>query len=144
MKKITILTCLSILLIACGKKGLPEPDLIEDLFTWQNISAASIENCISVSGQLQGNVENVMSVNMEVQGLTEACVDCSFVAEMNEVYEPQEIFDNKSNVFQLNYCPTREYDEYRLRIVGNNKVLGLPQVTSQIIILNTLEVLEKK
>ncbi len=94
-------------------------------------------SCLTIFGQIQGNIDNVNTIIVESQGLTDDCKNCSFVAEMSQTYvnqELQSLINYETNTFQLNYCPQRGYDEYRWRLLGINKVKGVPEVESQVII----------
>ncbi len=94
-------------------------------------------SCLTVFGQIQGNVQNVNTIRLEVQGLTDDCKNCSFIPEMSRTYindELASIINYDTQTFEMNYCPTTTYDEYRWRLVGINKVSGIPQVVSQVVI----------
>lgn len=137
MKKIFLLIIVTSIITACGLKALPEPDLADEIFSWNNLTAVPLDDCIFLSGQVVGNIENLIRINFEVQELTESCEACPFVPEMQEFYVASDIVDSKSGVFQMNYCPPRRYrgDEYRWRIVGNNILSALPQVVSPIFVI---------
>ncbi len=122
------------LIVACGKKDLPQPDLIEDSFQWHNVVAVAAGDCLAISGQVHGNVRNLLQVKLEVQSLTDDCVNCPFLAEMSETYGAVDILDYDSSVFQIQYCPTSQHDIYRWRLMGESRLVGLPKVATQVII----------
>ncbi len=128
--KLLLFSFLIIFTTACGSEDLPKPDMNNELFVWYNLQAIPNGQCFTVTGNVNGNLDNIKNISLEVQELTDACVDCPFIAERVEVYEVNKILDKHSGIFSLNYCPLTSAEAYRYRLAGENMITGLPIIYS--------------
>ncbi len=128
--------CFLLLLSACGYKTFPSPSINQnELFSWHNLDSSIINNTLSISGQVLGNVNNLSSITVEVQALDEDCAACPFVSEFSEVFYTNEILEANSTVFIINYALlNKDAEEYRWRIIGKNYKFGIENIISPVYI----------
>lgn len=134
---VVLLLSLSLFLIACGKKGLPEPSYNDALFSWRNVQATlSTDGCLSISGAVDGSIQNVESILLEVQAMDDtsaACLECPFVPmESFTISSADAWISPEGDAFRFAYCPSARATIYRWRIVGQNVVRGLPKVQTPV------------
>lgn len=119
-------------LFACGKKGDPLPQKIDQLFSLQNVFATiNPEGTITVMGTVVGSKENAQSFTLELEPVDEDCIGCPFVPAERFTKTPAEALVNKEKgEFSITVLPSRVSNIYRWRVVVRNSVSGLPSVAT--------------
>lgn len=131
------IACLSFIFIlqlqACGRKGLPEPAINSELFSWHNVSAApGSRSCINIHGEVSGSYSNLSSVVLELQPIDESCLGCPFVPMESHTLPATEIGLQGGSRFNITYCPTTPSTEYRWRLTGKNRVPATPSIQTPV------------
>ena len=123
---------ISIGLFACGKKGDPLPQKIDQLFSLQNVFAnINPEGTITVMGTVVGSKENAQSFTLELEPIEEDCIGCPFVPTERFTKTPAEAMVNRgTGEFSITILPSTQSNIYRWRVVVRNSVSGLPSVVT--------------
>ena len=135
--RVLVLFIFCLMTLSCGKPGMPVPKDPSRNFTWKDIIAAPVNNCISFSGTIEGAYRNLEGVRLELAPVNgpEDCPGCPFV--------PKEILDFTRNEVGLNmetgefgfsYCPGKA-KAYRWRLAGVNSYNRLPHALTSVQLL---------
>lgn len=140
MKKYSffVLCCLLIFCAACGKKGDPLPQKVDQLFSLQNVFVMyNPEGTLSVQGTVVGALENVQAFTLELEAVDENCIGCPFVPAEKYSKTPQEVWgDFRSSQFSFSVLPYTQSNTYRWRLVVYNAVSGLTNVVTPVYKVN--------
>ena len=119
--------------LACGKKGDPLPQRIDQLFSWRNVFVTlTPEGGLSVAGSVSGAVRNVQSMKLEVEPLDDACPTCPFIPLEIFPVSLNEAWEGSGPSFSFTVFPVTKASAYRWRLVGQNVVPSLPEVLSPV------------
>lgn len=130
--------CLIILCTACGKKGDPLPQKIDQLFSLQNVFVLyNPEGTLTVQGTLVGAIENVQAFTLELEAVDENCIGCPFVPAEKYSKTPQEVWgQGRSSQFSFSVLPHTKSNVYRWRLVVYNAVSGLTNAVTPVYKVN--------
>ncbi len=130
--------CLFILCAACGKKGDPLPQKVDQLFHLQNVFVIyNPEGTLSVQGTIGGAIENVQAFTLELEAVDEDCIGCPFVPAEKHSETAQEVWGNgRSSQFSFSVYPHVESNVYRWRLVVYNAVSGLTNAVTPVYKIN--------
>lgn len=120
-------------LSACGKAGMPKPPKTNAEFGWESVNGQAIpNNCIVVSGTMNGAVENLNDVILEIEPINDdSCVGCPFTPREKERFSAWRLGITPSNLsFSRTYCPQVTGDGVRWRFVGTNTHFSVPNAIS--------------
>ncbi len=124
-------------LAACGVKGSPQAPTAKNTFSWLYADAAIRNDCISVSGRLQGEYDNLDSLRFELEptGNIEDCVGCPFRPLEMELIYASDINMSPDGEISLLYCPEQKSHLYRWRLIATNKYRTLPNAVTPVLFL---------
>lgn len=130
--------CLLICCVACGKKGDPLPQKVDQLFSLQNVFMVyNPEGTLSVQGALVGAIENVQAFTLEIEAVDEDCIGCPFVPAEKYAKTPQEVWgQGRSSQFAFSVLPHTQSNVYRWRLVVYNAVSGLTNAVTPVYKVN--------
>lgn len=130
--------CLIILCAACGKKGDPLPQKVDQLFSLQNVFVVyNPEGTLTVQGKLVGAIENVQAFTLELEAVDENCIGCPFVPAEKHSEMPQEVWGaSRSPQFSFSVLPHTQSNVYRWRLVVYNAVSGLTSAVTPVYKVN--------
>lgn len=128
--------------VGCGKKGSPMPQDAKNVFQWKGSKATRAtvlqngtpRNCITVLADMTGAVTNVESFLIELEPQAdEICLECPFTpSEASQITPAATQTYQAVTRFTFNYCPTRQADSYRLRLVATNVFASFPYEITKI------------
>jgi hypothetical protein len=124
------LICLlgAFLLAGCGKKGFPQPQDVSQMFSWKEVDAKAVGDCLAFTGALEGEYRNFDGIRLEISRLNgpEDCPGCPFVPqEVTELSAREAGFDRESGEIAFSYCPQRAL-AYRWRLAAVSLHTRLP------------------
>ena len=124
-------------LAACGVKGSPKAPTAKNTFSWLYADAAIRNDCISVTGRLQGEYDNLDSLRFELEptGNIEDCVGCPFRPLEMEVIYASDINMSPDGEISLLYCPEQKSHLYRWRLIATNRFPTLPNAVTPVLTL---------
>lgn len=130
--------CLILCCAACGKKGDPLPQKVDQLFSLQNVFVIyNPEGTLTVQGTIIGAVENVQAFTLELEAVDEDCIGCPFVPAEKHSETPQEVWGNSRNSqFSFSVLPHTQSNVYRWRLVVYNAVSGLTNAVTPVYKVN--------
>lgn len=112
----------------CGKKGFPQPQDASKSFTWKEVEAKAVGNCLAFTGSFEGAYENFDGIRLEIAPLNgpDDCPGCPFVPkEVTEISPRDAGFDRKTGTVAFSYCPQKG-NAYRWRLAGISIFNRLP------------------
>ena len=115
-------------LSACGKKGFPQPQDPSKNFSWKEVNATAVGNCLAFTGSFEGEYKHLDGIRLEVARLNgpEDCPGCPFVAQEVHEFSPAEAgFNPKDGTIAFSYCP-RKSKAYRWKIAAMSIFNRLP------------------
>lgn len=128
--------------VGCGKKANPLPQDAKNVFKWKGSKATRAtvmqngtpKNCITILADMTGAIKNVESFLIELEPQSgEICIDCPFSPSEASQLTPSATQTYEAVTrFTFNYCPTREADSYRLRLVATNVFAAFPYEMTKI------------
>lgn len=140
MKKYSFILalCLFILCAACGKKGDPLPQKVDQLFSLQNVFVVyNPEGTLSVQGTIVGALENVQAFTLELEAVEEDCIGCPFVPAEKHSQSAYEVWGGvRSSEFSFSVYPHERSTVYRWRLVVYNAVSGLTNAVTPVYKVN--------
>lgn len=143
MKKYSFFTVLAVLclcaaLTACGKKGDPLPQKVDQLFSLQNVFMTyNPEGTLTVQGTVVGSVASVQAFTLQVEAVEEDCIGCPFVPAEKFSRRPEEVWGGiRSNDFSFTVFPHDKSTVYRWRLIVHNAVSGLPNAITPVYKVN--------
>lgn len=119
------------LLAGCGKKGFPQPQDTSKSFTWKEVNAKAVGNCLAFTGSFDGAFKNFDGIRLEIARLNgpEDCPGCPFVPqEITEISVRDTGFDRKNGTIAFSYCPQKAA-AYRWRLAAISVFNRLPHAT---------------
>lgn len=130
-----IVLMFSIGIVACGKKGPPLPQKINQLYSFQDVYVhLNSAGSLTVMGTINGARQNVQALVLEIEGYDENCSTCPFVPAESFAIDPRAVWDsNIPQEFSFTVMPTKQFVAYRWRVVGHNSILGLPTVVTPVL-----------
>ncbi len=140
---VTLILSLSLLGMACGKKGDPVPQDQKNQFSWDASRGALTPNaCLVIAAQMRGAVKNVDNFSIELEPLAattdttlppelqsqqDTCEGCPFVPKETAEITPQETtLNNKGARYDFTYCPRSKAAGYRWRLVARSVFRAYP------------------
>lgn len=128
--------------VGCGKKASPIPQDAKNVFTWKGSKATRAtvmqngtpQNCINILADMTGAVHNVESFLIELEPQSgEICRECPFTpSEASQIKPTNTQTYEATTRFTFNYCPTREAESYRMRLVATNLFAAFPYEMTKI------------
>ena len=128
-----VLLCL-FSLVACGKKGDPEPRDASRSFSWAEVQATMAGKCLAFSGKLQGAYGNLDGVRLELSavGGPDDCPGCPFVPREVYVFSAKDAgFNQRDGSVGFSYCPGAG-QAYQWRLIGMSIYNSLPHAVSPV------------
>lgn len=130
-KNIVVFFCLLCCLLAgaaCGKKGDPLPQKVNQLFSLQNVFVTyNPEGTLTVQGTVAGSIQSVQAFTLELEAVEEDCIGCPFVPAEKYTQTPDEVWGGTRRAdFSFTVLPHTGSTVYRWRLVVHNAVSGLP------------------
>ena len=130
-----LLLCL-VMIIGCGKKVWPEPDVSEEKFALEIKEAKLVDQCLQLKIYIKGNDANLSRLTLELEqvGPQGDCPACPFQVHQKvffNVNAPQIM--RKGHELYIRYCQIKKNTAYRVRIKGKNIYPILPEVVSNIV-----------
>ena len=123
------LCLLSLLALSgCGKKGFPQPQDPSKNFSWKEVDAKIVGNCLAFTGSFEGAHRNFDGIRLEIARLNgpEDCPGCPFVAQEVHEFSPAEAgFNPKDGTIAFSYCP-RKSKAYRWKLAAMSIFNRLP------------------
>lgn len=121
------------LLVGCGKAGMPAPKKTQDTFAITGASLSPLGDCVVARGTVTGAINLVETMALEMAPINsyDDCPGCPFVALESGEYSSSDLqLDPATGQFLLSFCPAAEAPMYRWRLVGKNVFPGLPHATT--------------
>lgn len=115
----------------CGKKGLPQPRDNSKSFTWKEVEAKPVGDCLAFTGSFDGAYENFDGIRLELAPLNSPsdCPGCPFVPkEVTEISSRDAGFNRSTGTLGFSYCPQKA-KAYRWRLAGISIFNRLPHAT---------------
>lgn len=133
-----ITLCLLVFCTACGKKGDPLPQKVNQLFSLQNVFIIyNPEGTLSVQGTIVGAIQNVQAFTLELEAVEEDCIGCPFVPAEKHSETAQAVWgDRRHSQFSFSILPHTKSDVYRWRLVVYNAVSGLTNAVTPVYKVN--------
>lgn len=130
--------CMFAALAACGKKGDPLPQKIDQLFSLQNVFMTyNPEGTLTVQGTVAGSVASVQAFVLQVEAVDEDCIGCPFVPAEKFTRRPEEVWGgNRRADFSFTVFPHEKSSVYRWRLIVHNSVSGLPNAATPVYKIN--------
>lgn len=130
-----IVLMFSIAIMACGKKGPPLPQKINQLYSFQDVYVhLNSVGSLTVMGTINGARRNVQALVFEIEGYDDSCPTCPFVPVESFVINPGTAWNNNTpKEFSFTVMPTKHSTAYRWRIIGHNSIVGLPTVVTPVL-----------
>lgn len=136
MKKYSLffLIVLAVFAAACGKKGDPLPQKIDQVFSLQNVFMTyNPEGTLTVQGSVVGSLESVQAFLLEIEAVDENCIGCPFIPAEKYAKTPNEVWgDGRKKDFSFTVFPHTQSGAYRWRLVVHNSVSGLPNAVTPV------------
>ena len=123
---------------ACGKKGDPLPQKVNQLFSLQNVFIIyNPEGTLSVQGTIVGAIQNVQAFTLELEAVDEDCIGCPFVPVEKHSETAQAVWgDRRHSQFSFSILPHAKSNVYRWRLVVYNAVSGLTNAVTPVYKVN--------
>jgi hypothetical protein len=134
MKRHPILWCilgfmvLGLPLAGCGKKVWPKPVAREDVFSWGEIGARRVRDCLIADARLTGGWGSLDHVELQAEpvGPGHDCPDCPFVPRtVVDLRESSPMFGQDGPSLKIQYCGLPDAD-LRFRLVAYNRFTTIP------------------
>lgn len=121
------------LLASCGKKGWPEPLILQERFEFGNLYGVREGDCLVVKARLEGKWENMTSVRLEFSDTDIDCPTCPFHPSQESLLamdDPE--LSVEDEVLTIRHCGLDPSATYRWRLVGYNVHEELEPETSEV------------
>lgn len=136
MKKFSLLFLIvfAVFAAACGKKGDPLPQKIDQVFSLQNVFMTyNPVGTLTVQGSVVGAVESVQAFLLEIEAVDENCIGCPFIPAEKYAKTPGEVWGGaRKKDFSFTVFPHTQSAAYRWRLVVHNSVSGLPNAVTPV------------
>ncbi len=131
---IFVYVMLVIFLGGCGKKYWPAPVVEQERFKFYGLQGKVIDNCIEISGKIEGNTKNLKDIALELE-FNESCYRCPFLPDKKVlISRADKGFKISGNTFFVRYCFESLNKVSRIRLVGFNRFSQIEPVYSDIVI----------
>ncbi|MDR2573759.1 MAG: hypothetical protein LBC94_05355 [Desulfovibrio sp.] len=132
---------LALLPAGCGKKGFPQPQDTSQKFSWKEVDAKAVGDCLAFTGSFEGEYRNFDGIRLEISRLNgpEDCPGCPFIPqEVTELSAREAGFDRKNGAIAFSYCPQRA-SAYRWRLAAISVFTRLPHadMTDRLLVLKS-------
>lgn len=126
--------------IGCGRKSLPIPQKINQLFSLQDVFVyLNSDGTLTVQGKVRGAIINVQSILLELEPINENCPTCPFIP-LEKFNKRSEMISLSTGHFSFTVMPAKRVMTYRWRLVGYNIISGLPEVHSPVLTITKNDV----
>ncbi len=124
----------AVLTAACGKKGDPLPQKVDQLFSLQNVFVTyNPEGTLTVQGTVVGAIASVQAFSLELEAVDEDCIGCPFVPAEKYTQTPEEVWGGVRRAdFGFTVYPHTRSTVYRWRLTVHNAVSGLPNAVTPV------------
>ena len=144
-----LLIIFSTIMGACGRKGAPLPQKVDQLYSFQDVYVyQNSAGSLTVMGTINGARQNTQALVLEIEGYDENCSTCPFVPVESFPIDPRAEWNSDvPREFSFTIMPTKLFTAYRWRLVGHNSIAGLPTVATPVLkleapIVDTREFIE--